>query len=204
MGKMKLDQQAHKNLEVIEQLKASLISPMMYLDGMLKQRLEKIHSAVKRIDLCFQYSIKLAIGNGKGKSEEEKQLGEERDVEKQEEKHFAEGCTPNKCGPAGQAAGEYETLADERPKHSARNFVVPQHPYPLHRRAGGDRSAEAEAVDHHQQLQPAGSSQSHFAQQAVHLHRQHQRQQTKERRAVAHFSAAESPRVGDRCEPAAA
>ena len=44
---------------------------MMYLDGMLKHRLEKIHSAVKRIDLCFQYSIKLAIGIGKGKSEEE-------------------------------------------------------------------------------------------------------------------------------------
>lgn len=44
---------------------------MMYLDGMLKSRLEKIHSAVRKIDLCFQYSIKLAVGNGKGKSEEE-------------------------------------------------------------------------------------------------------------------------------------
>lgn len=44
---------------------------MMYLDGMLKSRLEKIHGAVRKIDLCFQYSIKLAVGNGKGKSEEE-------------------------------------------------------------------------------------------------------------------------------------
>lgn len=44
---------------------------MMYLDGMLKSRLEKIHGAVRKIDLCFQYSIKLAVGIGKGKTEEE-------------------------------------------------------------------------------------------------------------------------------------
>jgi hypothetical protein len=44
---------------------------MMYLDGMLRTRLEAIQTAVKRIDMCFQYSIKMAAGIGTGKTEEQ-------------------------------------------------------------------------------------------------------------------------------------
>lgn len=97
--KMVLDQQAHKNQEAVNELRNSLTyvsyppldsdslklrgwltllpsffmcrSPMIYLDGMLRTRLEAIQNAVKRIDLCFQYSIKLAAGIGTAKSEEQ-------------------------------------------------------------------------------------------------------------------------------------
>ena len=46
---------------------------MTFLDGMLRTRLDTIRCAVKRIDTCFQYSIKMAAGIGTGKSEQQLQ-----------------------------------------------------------------------------------------------------------------------------------